>query len=159
MGMYASVRGWLEADRLQRAAVEAVIEDARTDLYSGGWAFPERPFNWALYVFYGGDIREAGLPWLRAQVETMAALPPADDDGDMPVGLFVISDERSAVSVWDVRDGTVRDRPAPDLQWVSRELTRLREARPGGGHLPPAPERLSPRATSPSRLGTCQGRE
>ncbi len=64
MGMYASVRGWLEADRRQRAAVEAVIEDARTDLYSGGWAFPERPFNWALYVFYGGDIREAELPWL-----------------------------------------------------------------------------------------------
>jgi hypothetical protein len=24
----------------------------------------------------------------------VGALPPADDDGDMPVGLFVISDER-----------------------------------------------------------------
>jgi hypothetical protein len=72
-------------------------------------------------VFYGGDIREAELPWLRAQVETMAALPPVDDDGDMPVGLFVISDERAAVSVWEVRDGVVRDRPAPGLLWVSRE--------------------------------------
>ena len=49
---------------------------ARRDLYSGGWAFPERPFNWALYVFYGGDIREAELPWLREQVESIAALPP-----------------------------------------------------------------------------------
>ena len=77
MGMYASVRGWLEADRRQRAAVEAVIEAAHRDLYSGGRAFPERPFNRALYVFYGGDIREAELPWLRAQVETMApCLPP-----------------------------------------------------------------------------------
>ena len=121
MSTYASVRGWLEADCRQRAAVEAVIEAARTDLYSGGWAFPERPFNGALYVFYGGDIREAELPWLRGQVESMAALPPADDDGDMPVGLFVISDERAAASVWEVRDGAVRDRPAPELLWVSRE--------------------------------------
>jgi hypothetical protein len=38
-----------------------------------------------------------------------------------PVGLFVISDERAAVSVWEVRDGAVRDRPAPELLWVSRE--------------------------------------
>jgi hypothetical protein len=39
----------------------------------------------------------------------------------MPVGLFVISDERSAVSVWEVRDGMVRDRPAPELSWVFRQ--------------------------------------
>jgi len=51
----------------------------------------------------------------------MAALPPADDDGDMPAGLFVISDERAAVSVWEVRDGMVRDRPAPELTWLFRE--------------------------------------
>ena len=119
--MYASVRGWLEADHQQREAIEAVIEAARRDLYSGGWGFPERPFNWALYVFYGGGIGEAELPWLREQVETMAALPPVDDDGDMPVGLFVISDERGAVGVWEVRDGFVRDRSAPELSWVFRK--------------------------------------
>jgi hypothetical protein len=79
---------------------------------------PGAPVQLALYVFYGGDIREAELPWLHAQVESMAALPPADDDGDTPVGLFVISDERTLVSVWEVRDGTVRDRAAPELSWV-----------------------------------------
>jgi hypothetical protein len=51
----------------------------------------------------------------------MAALPPADEDGDMPVGLFVISDERPAVSAWEVRDGIVPDRPAPELSWVFRK--------------------------------------
>ena len=71
-------------------------------------------------MFYGGDIREAELPWLREQVESMALLS-ADDDGDMPVGRFVISDERAAVTVWEVRDGVVRDRPAPELAWVFRE--------------------------------------
>lgn len=119
-GMYASVRGWLEADHKQRAAIGAVIESARRDLYSGGWAFPERPFNWTLYVFYGGGIKELDLPWLREQVESMAALPPVDDD-DRPVGLFVISDERASVSVWEIRDGIVRQRPAPELSWVFPE--------------------------------------
>ena len=76
MGMYASVRGWLEVDHKQREAVATVIAAAGHDLYSGGWAFPVRPFNWNLYVFYGGDIREAELPWLREQVESIAALPP-----------------------------------------------------------------------------------
>ena len=66
--------------------------------------FPSYPFNWSLRVFYGGDVREAYLPWLSGQVSSMAAMPPADgDDGDMPVGLFVLSDERAAVHVWEVR--------------------------------------------------------
>jgi hypothetical protein len=39
----------------------------------------------------------------------------------MPVGLFVISDERAAVSVWEIRDGRVVDRPAPELAWVIRK--------------------------------------
>jgi hypothetical protein len=33
----------------------------------------------------------------------------------MPVGLFVISDERATGSAWEVRDGIVRDRAAPEL--------------------------------------------
>jgi hypothetical protein len=40
----------------------------------------------------------------------MAAMRPVDDDGDIPIGLFVLSDERGAVSVGDVRDGMVHDR-------------------------------------------------
>jgi hypothetical protein len=51
----------------------------------------------------------------------MPALPPVNDDGDMPVGLFVISDERAAVFGWEVRDGMVRRRTAPELAWVLRE--------------------------------------
>jgi len=94
--------------------------DAYHELYSGGWGFPSHPFNWSLNVFYGGDLREAYLPWLREQVANMAALTAADDDGDLPIGLFVISDERAAVHVWEVRDGMVHDRRSPELAWVSR---------------------------------------
>jgi len=51
----------------------------------------------------------------------MAALPPVDDDGDLPAGQFVVNDERGIVSAWEVRDGMVRDRPAPELSWLRRQ--------------------------------------
>lgn len=118
MAEYVSVRGWLQVDHKQRDAVEAIIAQADDDFYSGGWAFPRTPFNWSLYVFYGGDIRIAGLPWLRAQVNQIATLTPADDDGDMPTGLFVLTHATAQVIAWEIREGTVRDRPAPELAWT-----------------------------------------
>lgn len=121
MGMYASVHGWLQVDHKQREAVESVIADAYHEPYSGGWGFPSHPFNWSLNVFYGGDVREAYLPWLHEQVASLARLTPADDDGDLPIGLFVISDERAGVHVWEVRDGLVHERRSPELVWVLRQ--------------------------------------
>jgi hypothetical protein len=50
----------------------------------------------------------------------MAALQPVDADGDMRVGLLVLSDERCAVPVWEISAGKVSDRPAPELTWVVR---------------------------------------
>jgi hypothetical protein len=98
--MYVSARGWLQVDHQQRDAVEAIIAEAHDDFYAGGWSFPRKPFNWSLYVFYGGDIRVSGLPWLRSQVDRIAAMEPVDDDGDMPIGLFVLTDETAQVTAW-----------------------------------------------------------
>lgn len=121
MGMYASVRGWLETDSQQRAAAEDVIRRHDDGFYSGGWAFPAAPFNWTLYLFYGGDVREGELPWLREQVAELAALAPVDADGDRPAGFFLITDERRHTRAWEVRDGVVADRAAPELAWFARE--------------------------------------
>jgi hypothetical protein len=118
--MYVSVRGWLQVDHKQRSAVESIIAAARKEMYSGGWGFPASPFNWWLYVFYGGDIREAELPWQRDQLSDMAALQPVDEDSDMPIGLFVLTDERAAVNVWEISSGEVSDRSAPELAWTFR---------------------------------------
>jgi hypothetical protein len=118
MAMYASVRGWIETDHKQRRAVEEIIERNRDDLYSGGWGFPSAPFNWSLYVFYGGDIRKGELPWLREQIIQMAALPPIDDDGARPTGLFLVTDERGRADIWQVREETLGEWPAPELSWL-----------------------------------------
>lgn len=116
--MYVSARGWLEIDFKQRSTAEEIVRRHHHDPYSGGWAFPAVPFNWTLYLFYGGDIREAELPWFRQQISELAAMPPVDDDGDRPVGLFLISDERGGAAMWQVRDGSTHERPATALPWL-----------------------------------------
>jgi hypothetical protein len=119
VGMYASVRGWLEMDFAQREAAERIIERNRHELYSGGWAFPVKPFNWSLYLFYGGDIRQGELPWFRGQVEQLARMSPVDEDGDRPRGLFVVTrEEHEGASMWRVGAATVTELPAPALSWL-----------------------------------------
>ena len=119
VGMYASIRGWLEIDFKQRAAAEQIIEQSRHELYSGGWAFPSAPFNWSLYLFYGGDIRQGEISWLRDQIEQLAKMPPVDEDNDRPRGLFVVTLEgREEAQMWQVRAAVVSELPAPDLSWL-----------------------------------------
>ena len=121
MGMYVSVSGWIEVDHHQRAQVEQIIAAADDGFYSGGWAFPRKPFNWVLRVFYGGDIREGTEDWLLDQVRQIATMTPANEDGDMPVGMFVLYDERGATTSWHVYDGQVLIHEAPELAWLIRE--------------------------------------
>jgi len=120
MGGYVSVRGWLEINHEQREPAQRIIDAQGDDLYAGGWAFPNRPFNWSLYLFYGGDIREQGVGWLREQVGVLARMPPVDDDGDMPAGFFLLDHEDGTSWGWTVRDGRVTDGPTPaELRWFA----------------------------------------
>jgi hypothetical protein len=119
MGTYVSVRGWIELDHSQRPAAEEIIEQARDDLYSDGWSFPAKPFNWTLYVFYGGDIRVTALPWIHDQIVQLAALPPVDDDGDRPAGLLLVTHEHGQTERWEIRDGSVHAHPAAEFDWLT----------------------------------------
>ncbi|WP_405730320.1 hypothetical protein OG607_30385 [Streptomyces sp. NBC_01537] len=106
-----AIRGWLECDREQLAAVKAIIESHDDDRYSGGWGFPARPFNWTSYAFYGGDIREACVPWLFDQLVAIAGLPASDEDGDRVQGLFMATHEMTGLAEWQIRDGAVHVLP------------------------------------------------
>ncbi|MFS8097271.1 hypothetical protein LFM09_09020 [Lentzea alba] len=119
MGMYVAVRGWLEFDHEQRPEIERVLAESEHDC-SGGWMLPPRPFNWTLYLSYGGDVREQAVGSLRAQVAALAALEPVDDDQDWPAGFLMLGDERQQSVSWTVRDGQVIEEPAPpELRWFA----------------------------------------
>lgn len=110
MGAYISVRGWLQCDEQQLAAIQGVIA-AHDD---GGWGTPRRHVNWIHYVFYGADIRASAAEWLLAQLREIAAIPASDSDGDRVTGLFFASHEETGMSEWQVRDGQVHLAPGHD---------------------------------------------
>lgn len=118
--MYVAVRGWIEVDHKQRQQVEQILARYSQDSYASGWAFPTKPFNWRLYVFYGGDIRESAVASFREQVAEVARLEPVDDDLDMPAGFFLLSDERQQSTSWTIRDGQLIETLAPaELHWLA----------------------------------------
>ncbi|MBZ4323587.1 hypothetical protein [Streptomyces huiliensis] len=112
MGVYVSVRGWLECDDKQLAAVEEVIAAYDDDHYSGGWGAPRRRSGWTHYVFYGADIRASALDWFTDQIEEIARIPASDEDGDLVQGLFLVHHEIEGTTEWQVRDGRLVTSPA-----------------------------------------------
>ncbi|MER7197464.1 hypothetical protein CG723_44285 [Streptomyces sp. CB01635] len=114
MGVFVSIRGWLECDEQQLAAARQVIAHHSDGHYSGGWGFPDHHFNWTYYVFYGGDVRESAVNWFLDQLRCIAALPASDEDGDRVLGLFVVSSEVAPQVEWQVRGGSVIPRPTDD---------------------------------------------
>ncbi|MFJ7164291.1 hypothetical protein ACIQUV_02150 [Streptomyces globosus] len=112
MGVYVSVRGWLECDGAQLAAVREIISAHADDHYSHGWSTPRRQVNWTHYVFYGADIRESALDRFARQLEEIARIPASDGDGDLVRGLFLAGREVGGTTEWQVRDGRLAIAPA-----------------------------------------------
>ncbi|MGW4609910.1 hypothetical protein ACWENS_42760 [Streptomyces sp. NPDC004532] len=114
MAVYVSVRGWLECDRAQLSAIREIIANHADDHYSGGWGFPDHPFNWTSYVFYGGDIQEGDVPWLHDQLVEMATLPPLDEEDSEVQGLFMLTHEVEGLIEWQIREGGVHEFPGDE---------------------------------------------
>ncbi|HET7077342.1 MAG TPA: hypothetical protein VFM49_07815 [Chloroflexia bacterium] len=69
MGYFYSLRGWLEfgSDDFDRvigqikSLQQRYLEDDQASLYMSGWCWPSKPFNWTVFIFYGGDVKLPGL--------------------------------------------------------------------------------------------------
>ncbi|MGC9496355.1 hypothetical protein [Streptomyces sp. WG7] len=62
MGVYVSVRGWLECDDTQLATVQEIIASHADDHYSGGWSTPRQRVDRTRYR----AGREAGVASARS---------------------------------------------------------------------------------------------
>lgn len=111
MSIYVKVRGWLECDEKQLAAIQALISSHDDDHYSGGWGTPRRHLNWTYFVFYGADIQAQDLGWLLDQLRDIAQIPASDEDGVQVQGLFFASHEIDGMSEWQIRDFQVLATP------------------------------------------------
>lgn len=106
MGVYVSVRGWLQCDEEQLNPIREIIASHEDHHYSGGWGTPRRHVNWIHYVFYGADIRESAVDWLLDQIREIAQVPAIDEE-DRVTGLFLATHEVHGTSEWQVRQGQV----------------------------------------------------
>ena len=107
MGVYVKIRGWLECDENQLAAIQAIISSHDDNHYTAGWGLPRQHFNWTYYVFYGGDIREQEVDWMLDQLRAIARIPASDEDEDLVQGVFLASHEVDGMSEWQIRQGQV----------------------------------------------------
>ncbi|WP_371674094.1 hypothetical protein OG985_44390 [Streptomyces sp. NBC_00289] len=112
MGAYVSIRGWLECDETQLAALQEIISSHEDNHYTNGWSSPRQHVNWIHYIFYGADIRESALDWFTDQIREIARLPASDDDGDLVQGLLLASHEADGTTEWQVREGQLFITPA-----------------------------------------------
>ncbi|MEU6788683.1 hypothetical protein ABZ912_56670 [Nonomuraea angiospora] len=113
MSAWVYIRGWLEFSG-QRSEAERIIRQGETE----GWAFPEG--GWLDAACYARAVRASDADEVLARIRRIAALPPADADGDRVCGLFLVFHEVEGQQEWQVRDGEVlvgRASPRHDYLW------------------------------------------
>ena len=113
MGVYVSVRGWVDCEDGQETLVREIIDRHDDGFYSRGWYTFTGP-NGSVGVFYCGTIREQAADWLLDQVRAIASVPPPVDPDDRIRGLFLVHHEIHGMQEWQVRDGQVDIAPVPD---------------------------------------------
>ncbi|SHF37559.1 hypothetical protein [Streptoalloteichus hindustanus] len=83
MGRYVAVRGWLECDDRQLERIREIVADPHDDRNGAGWAFPDVPYGWTSYAFFGADVRAEDIGRFLDQLRAIAALPASlPDDGE-----------------------------------------------------------------------------
>lgn len=111
MGKYISIRGWFECEEHDVSKVKEInmkftenYSDTELNyntrkLYQLGWVYPENQVNWTTYIFYGADIREYHLGFIKEQISEIAVIPEI-------TGYFLIDDHEGEQKLcWQVFDG------------------------------------------------------
>ncbi|MEH1017742.1 hypothetical protein V6U90_32300 [Micromonospora sp. CPCC 206060] len=104
MGVYLSVRGWLECVDDQERLVWDIVRRHDDDFYSRGWSTLSGP-NGDTCVFYCGTIREQATEWFLGKLRDIARIPPPADPADLVRGLFLAHHEQHGMQEWQLRDG------------------------------------------------------
>lgn len=105
MGKFVSVSGSLICNDNQFDLIKKIISSydnsrltlskEEINLYNSGWLFNHNEFNWSRYIFYGGDIKESGVDYIKSQVnEIITKLKLLDSEEDREIeGIFYFNPE------------------------------------------------------------------
>ena len=97
MGVYVSIRGWIETCVEQLPLIRAVIEQDEDEIgdYTHSWCFPAAGGGFSCFVFFGCTVRTVAVESLRAQVRRIAETVKTYDGEsvDFPEGDFLLEHE------------------------------------------------------------------
>lgn len=110
MGLFYSVRGWLEGDRAHLIRAREIIEEnADQSPYVDSWVFQERGGGGTGYLFFGSEVRDVSLPAVLAQLQRLAEV--CSEDGphvDFLEGrFFAAPEDGSKEKSWSCSDGVL----------------------------------------------------
>ena len=116
MGVFVSIRGWIETCDEQLPLIRALIQADDDDLghYTESWCFPTAGGGYSRFAFFGCTVRESAVAQVRAQVRRIAETIKTHDgpDTDYPEGDFLVEHEshegepdRFPLERWRFRDG------------------------------------------------------
>lgn len=82
MANYITIKGWLQCEYEQvetiRKNMQTCIKDCglyamnneQVTCYSSAWVFPQKPLNWSAFIFFGADIKNYAVSFVKYQVES-----------------------------------------------------------------------------------------
>ena len=124
MGRYVSFSGSLMCSASQipiiKKAIDAfpelknngLLTKEQIQLYVQGWVFPESKINWMNYVFYGADINEIAIDFMKGQIQLIIDTLKKDggeDEADIE-GLFYLRPEDDDLfKVWVIQNGIISE--------------------------------------------------
>ena len=129
MDRYVSLKGWIELDPAALPALRALLaqsvgayqafgltKHAALQL-SNGWHVPRGAAGRVHFVFYGAELKQAHVPFVRFQAEQIARAQP-DGGAGHPAGRFHLDPldpaADGAAQVWRCAGGTLHVGPAAD---------------------------------------------
>jgi hypothetical protein len=112
MGIFYSVRGWLELDDESIRQVQRII-DSNIDQspYTNSWHFP-RGGGFSRFAFFGCTVRDTSLDKVKQQIQRIATTVNSQDGDctDYVEGIFHIAPEDDSFEmVWKCKDGSFNE--------------------------------------------------
>ena len=97
MGVFVSIRGWIEACDEQLPLIRALIQRDEDNVgrYTDSWCFQTTGGGWSHFVFFGCTVRAAAVERVQAQVRRIAETVATHDGPyvDYPQGDFLLEHE------------------------------------------------------------------
>jgi hypothetical protein len=115
VGIFYSVRGWLEMDDVQYDRLkDAILNETDEQLihYVASWHFPDRGGGYSRFAFFGCTVRDIDLTDIKQQLQRLTLEVTSDDDDliDYMEGLFHSTHEDgSREIIWRLDKGQLHE--------------------------------------------------